>query len=164
MSESSNTNNHGVWLYRVGPLEDEDNVVEPDIKRIDDSEEAMTCQKGGKIKCHSSAYCQDTALGFCCICKEGFYGNGYSCIKNDVPLRVIGMITGNIGNDSLNTQLQSYVVLADGRSYTAVSPLDGFLGRNMQYLEIIGNTVGWLFAKPMGKNLNGYQVKYKSIL
>ena len=132
--------------------------MEPDIKRIEDPEEAMTCQKGGKIKCHSSAYCEDTALGFCCICKQGFYGNGYSCIKNDAPMRVTGSITGQIGNDSLNSQLQSYVVMADGRSYSAISPLDSVLGGKMQLLEIIGSTVGWLFAKPMGKNLNGYQI------
>lgn len=48
--------------------------------------------------------------------------------------------------------------MVDGRSYTAVSALSADLGLKVQLLEIIGGVIGWLFAKPVGATLNGYQI------
>lgn len=112
----------------------------------------------GKLKCHSFAKCTDTSRGFCCTCNEGYYGNGYSCLKNDIPIRVSGKLTGTIGNKSLNSQLQSYVVMTDGRSYTAISPLSVEFGYPLQLIQALGGVVGWLFAKPTGNVKNGYQI------
>lgn len=109
-------------------------------------------------KGHSAAMCKDLARGFCCTCKEGFYGNGYSCIKNNIPIRVTGSITGHIGTANVASQLQAYVVMADGRVYTAISPVTSEIGPKMQLLQNIGGVIGWLFAKPLEKNLNGYQI------
>ncbi len=32
-------------------------------------------------RCHSNALCKNTAPGYCCECKDGFYGNGIDCAK-----------------------------------------------------------------------------------
>lgn len=162
LSQLSNVGVPGAWLFRVGHIQ-LDSIEEPDQVRSNESEAfaPKSCANGGNLRCHISAVCTDTASGFCCKCKDTFYGNGFSCIKNDAPLRVTGKLTGSIGDAQLNAQLQSYVVLADGRSYTAISPLDADAGHKSQLLAVsIGSVIGWLFAKPIaGDNApNGYQV------
>lgn len=164
MSQLSNVGIPGAWLFRVGHLQVEDSIEEPDQVRSAEPEilAPKTCANGGSLKCHISAVCTDTTSGFCCKCKNGFYGNGFSCIKSDAPLRVTGTLTGSIGNAQLNAQLQSYVVLADGRSYTAVSPLERDVGFKSQLLFTLGSVIGWLFAKPIASDNapNGYQVNF----
>lgn len=159
LSETSNYGQPGRWLYRVGKLSEGENVEEPD-NVLQDEEEAkpLTCASGGRLQCHSAATCEDNQDGFCCKCKDGFYGNGNSCIMNSVPIRVTGHINGRIGSETISSQLQSYVVMVDGRSYTAVSALSTELGLKVQLLEVIGGVIGWLFAKPVGTTLNGYQI------
>jgi nidogen (entactin) len=154
----------GSYLFRVGPLKDpNDNIEEPDVAvSAEEQGGVQTCSNKGRLKCHSNAFCQDAAQGFCCICKNGYYGNGYNCIKNDVPIRVSGKISGKLGDLDVNSQIQSYVVMADGRTYTAVSPLESDVSSKLQLLPILGGVIGWLFAKPMSTNLNGYQVSFKT--
>lgn len=162
LNQLSNVGIPGVWLFRVGHLQFEDSIEEPDQVRSNEAESnaPKSCANGGNLKCHVSATCTDTARGFCCKCKSGFYGNGFSCIQNDLPLRVTGKLTGSIGDAQLNAQLQSYVVLADGRTYTAISPLDADVGHKSQLLFELGSVIGWLFAKPLASDNapNGYQV------
>lgn len=154
----------GVWLFRVGPLKDaNDNIEEPDVEILtEESGEIQTCSNKGRLRCHSNAFCQDADQGFCCICKNGHYGNGYNCIKNDVPIRVSGKITGRLGNLEIDSLIQSYVVMSDGRTYTAVSPLTSEVSAKLQLLPILGGVIGWLFAKPLSTNLNGYQVRFNN--
>lgn len=157
LSDLSNYHNPGNWMFRVGPLGYEDNVEEPQI----DSEEEIvenSCKNNGKYKCHSSSDCLDTRSGFCCSCKPGFYGNGYNCVHDDIPIRVAGTIKGAIGNEQIDSQLQSYVVMADGKSYTAINPIPRKIGYQIQLLQVLGETIGWLFAKPLSDSLNGYQL------
>lgn len=162
LSVLSNNGKPGTWLFRVGPLGGEDSIEEPDQVQSQPSDflEPVSCSNGGKLKCHLSATCIDTRKGFCCKCKTGFYGNGFSCIKNDVPIRVSGKVTGYVSDTEINAQLQSYVLLTDGRSYTAVSPLTKDIGYNLQLLYSLGSAIAWLFAKPIGNEniLNGYQI------
>jgi nidogen (entactin) len=162
LSETSNCGQNGRFLYRVGKLHEDESVVEPDnINERVESEKPTSCSNGGRLLCHSSAMCEDKRdrSGFCCKCKDDFYGNGYSCIRNNIPIRVTGTISSNIGGSgSVSSSLQSYVVMVDGRAYTAISGLDGNLGPKIQLLEIIGGVIGWLFAKPIGQTLNGYQI------
>lgn len=161
LSELTNCGEPGSWLFRVGPLgvEANNNVQEPDYGSIDEVDLGVpTCASTGRLKCHSSATCIDTRRGFCCKCNKGFYGNGYSCLREEVPVRVSGKVVGRLNDISISSQLQSYVVTADGRSYTAVSPLTPNIGYSMQFLQVLGGTIGWLFAKPTGEAKNGYQV------
>lgn len=164
LNRLSNVGIPGAWLYRVGHLQYEDTIEEPDLVRSHEAEvyAPKSCANGGNLKCHISAICTDTAEGFCCKCKTGYYGNGYSCVKSDAPLRVTGTITGSIGDAKLNAQLQSYVVVADGRSYTAISPLDKDVGFKSQLLFTLGSVIGWLFAKPIANDNapNGYEVSH----
>lgn len=128
--------------------------------------EPTTCDDGGRLRCHTSARCEDGPTGYCCFCKDGFYGNGLSCLKNDAPLRVSGKVTGNINNVEIDGHVQSYVVLTDGRSYTAISPVAREIGYEAQLGAAFVNAIGWLFAKPSGKDAtpNGYQVRsYRSL-
>lgn len=119
-----------------------------------------SCEDGGRLRCHTSARCEDNVNGYCCHCKDGFYGNGLSCLKNDVPLRVSGKVTGVINSIAINSHLQSYVVLTDGRAYSAISPLPSEIGFSTQLGAVFNNVIGWLFAKTSDSNSipNGYQV------
>lgn len=157
LTVSSNVGEPGEWLFKVGPFDQDGNVQEPNV-HDEGSHEPRSCADGGHFKCHSAATCTDTRTGYCCSCKAGYYGNGYSCVKNDVPMRVIGSIKGTLNHWTVDSQMQSYVVMADGRTYTALSPLEGDLGTTLQLAQTIGASVGWLFAKPIGNVLNGYQI------
>lgn len=159
LSETSNFGQPGRWLYRVGKLAEDESIVEPDnAPRQEEIVTPSSCSGGGRLQCHSMATCEDVQDGFCCKCKDGYYGNGYSCIKNTVPIRVTGAITGHISSTSIQAQLQAYIVMVDGRSYTAISALNAESGPKVQLLEIIGGVIGWIFAKPVGSSLNGYQI------
>lgn len=167
----TNCGEPGSWLFRIGPLgvEPTSNVQEPDYGSTNEGDVGVpTCATNGRLKCHSSATCVDTRKGFCCKCNKGYYGNGYSCLKDDAPVRVSGKVVGTLNDIPISSQLQSYVVMVDGRSYTAVSPLVANIGNNMQILQVLGGTIGWLFAKPSGDVKNGYQVRqfyrYSSVL
>lgn len=101
----------------------------------------------------------DYLEGICCQCKDEYYGNGKTCIKDDVPLRVHGKIFGDINGITINdVNIQAYVVMADGRSYTALSQGPQEIGSSLQSLNILGGVIGWLFAKPVGNVKNGYQL------
>lgn len=158
----SNVDIPGLWLYRVGHLQYEDSIEEPDKVHSIESLQSLqkTCSAGGRLKCHINAICTDTSTGFCCKCVKNFYGNGFNCIKNDAPIRVAGKLTGQINDVEIESQIQSYVVLNDGRSYTSISPLPQEIGNSTQLLISFGNVIGWLFAKPVGDDNvpNGYQV------
>lgn len=158
LTEYSNHGQPGSWLYRIGKLGFEDNVVEPDTADSNKQKRPVKCSDGGRLKCHTQAVCTDTQAGYCCKCKTGYYGNGYSCVKNDSPIRVSGDVRGTIGNDRVDAQIQSYVVLSDGRSYTAVSPLSENVGFKTQLLSSLGEGIGWIFAKPMAGYSNGYEL------
>lgn len=164
MNQLSNNGKPGSWIFRVGHLGFEDSIEQPNQAKYFEQtvEHPRSCSSGGKLKCHISAECRDTRLSFACQCKRGYYGNGYNCIKNDVPLRVSGQVTGKINNIPLKAQLQSYVVLSDGRTYTAISPLDSAIGHSTQLVPAFGSAIGWLFAKPIANDNapNGYQVRF----
>lgn len=48
--------------------------------------------------------------------------------------------------------------MSDGRAYTAISKIPEEIGYSIQSLQILGATIGWVFAKPIGNALNGYQI------
>lgn len=160
MSQISNHGRPGSWIYRVGPIPYEENIEEPDTTRFPETNvEPRSCAEGGRLKCHISATCQDTRYGYSCRCKSSYYGNGQTCIKNDVPVRVSGQIAGRVSDIDVKALIQSYVVLSDGRSYTAINPVDANIGFSTQLAHSLGYAIGWLFAKPIGNDSpNGYEV------
>lgn len=152
----------GKYVFRVGDIPVDGNVAVPDQydqTEVEVEEESKTCAQSGPSVCHMQARCVDYQAGICCQCIEGFYGNGKSCIKNDVPLRVHGKLNGVLNDISLNdVDIQAYVVVADGRAYTALSLAPPTLGSSLQFLHVLGDVVGWMFAKPSGVAKNGYQL------
>lgn len=159
LSQRSNYGVPGLWIYRVTTATPEENVAEPEhIPHEDDQYHLETCSSIGHLRCHSAAKCVNQNVGFCCVCHSGYYGNGFSCIKKDGAIRVSGKITGELGSQSVSTQLQAYVLITDGRSYTAISPLSENLGYSLQLVSVLAAPIGWLFAKPSGDADNGYQV------
>ncbi|XP_063376087.1 nidogen [Cydia fagiglandana] len=158
----SNTQEPGKYVYRVGNVMQDGNVVVPDLynqSEEESEEESRTCAQSGPSVCHIKARCVDYQAGICCQCNEGYYGNGKSCVKEDVPLRVHGKLNGVVNDVSLNdVDIQAYVVVADGRSYTALSQTPAALGNNLQLVHVLGGVIGWLFAKPLGDASNGYQL------
>nr|XP_012544559.2 low density lipoprotein receptor isoform X1 [Bombyx mori] len=158
----TNTHEPGKYVFRVGTIPRDSNIAVPDEyneTEIEIAEESKTCAQSGPSVCHMQARCVDYQAGICCQCSEGFYGNGKSCIKNDVPLRVHGKLNGVLNDVHLNdVDIQSYVVVADGRAYTALSLTPPVLGSSLQLLNIMGSVVGWLFAKPSSTAKNGYQL------
>ncbi|KAL4705359.1 hypothetical protein ACJJTC_006845 [Scirpophaga incertulas] len=158
----SNTHEPGKYVFRVGNISYDGNVAVPDQynqNEVEVEEESKTCAQSGLSVCHIQARCVDYQAGICCKCNEGFYGNGKSCIKNDVPLRVHGKVNGVINTINLNdVDIQAYVVVADGRSYTALSLAPQNLGGSLQLLNVLGGVIGWLFAKPFGTANNGYEL------
>lgn len=161
LTETSNYGVNGRWLYRVGKLEDGESPREPDnVRVVEEKSNPTSCAAGGRLECNSAATCEDNAngYGFCCKCKDGYYGNGYNCVKSSVPIRVTGSVSGHIGEAQIQAQIQSYIVTSDGKSYTAMTPVSAEAGTKIQILQIIGGVIGWVFAKPVGSVLNGFQI------
>ncbi|XP_070160368.1 nidogen isoform X1 [Polyergus mexicanus] len=155
----SNVNRPGEWLFQVGPIDEGENIKVPD--NIEDTmtmHQAASCRTGATT-CHSKATCIDYEIGFCCSCKQGYFGNGKSCQPNDVPLRVIGRISGTLnGVEFPSRDLQCYVQTKDGRTYTALSRVPQEIGASFQLLGNLGGVIGWLFAKPVSDTENGYEL------
>ncbi|XP_030387552.1 nidogen-1 [Scaptodrosophila lebanonensis] len=161
LSESTNLGVPGVWLYAAGPLAEGENVRIPDNAetRTESPALAQTCNANSH-QCDTHAQCHDKAEGYCCVCQPGYYGNGRACIANDVPIRVTGSLEGDLNGVPVDerAKLQSYVVTSDARSYTAVNPVSTELGAQLRLVLPLLTTIGWLFAKPVGGAVNGYQL------
>ncbi|XP_047349033.1 nidogen-like isoform X1 [Vespa velutina] len=155
----SNINRPGHWVFQVGPIADGEDVKTPDsIEDTTGGSQTPSCRTGATT-CHSKATCIDYEVGFCCSCKQGFFGNGKSCQPNDVPLRVIGRISGTINEIEFPSRdLQCYVQTKDGRTYTALSRVPEEIGASFQLLSNLGGVIGWLFAKPVSETKNGYEL------
>ncbi|KAG0718545.1 Nidogen-1 [Chionoecetes opilio] len=156
----SNCGIPGVWIYRIGQLSLNENVQNPDIN-VDDvtSQEAdaiQSCAVGGSL-CHSDAVCIDHTPGFCCRCEDDYLGNGINCIPKGEPMRVTGKVIGNINGVKLtDSDLHSYVLTAEGRSYTAISRIPSQIGYDLQSITAIGTGIAWLFASPVNNVMNGF--------
>ncbi|XP_067632308.1 nidogen [Eurosta solidaginis] len=161
LTENSNIGVPGVWVFHVGALAEGANVQVPaDQEHLNIVPHAPTCAESGHKTCNYNADCIDKSDGFCCICHEGFYGNGKACLKNDYPMRVTGTLAGEINGLPIDerAKLQSYVVTADSRSYTAINPLSAELGAQLRLALPIFSSIGWLFAKSLNGAANGYQL------
>ncbi|XP_055844411.1 nidogen-like [Episyrphus balteatus] len=158
----SNIGIDGVFLYRVGLLDNDSNISDEDIqKTINDIAPQMSCAEGGIKKCDSWAACYDISDDFCCKCYKGYYGNGLSCIKTSVPIRVSGLLSGEINNQPIDkpTNIESIIDLKNGLSTTSINSISDELGSQLKLALPVFSSIGWLFAKPLSpKFMNGYQL------
>ncbi|CAM4648270.1 unnamed protein product [Leuciscus chuanchicus] len=114
-------------------------------------------------QCSQNAHCTDYSTGFCCHCNSGFYGNGHHCLPNGAPHRVNGKVRGTVLVGGTAVQLDSidlhaYIVVGDGRAYTAISEVPEPVGWALMPVAPIGGLFGWLFALELPNSLNGFSI------
>ncbi|KAM4690530.1 nidogen-2 [Rhinophrynus dorsalis] len=121
-----------------------------------------TCERNHG-KCSHHAFCTDYTSGFCCHCQEDYYGNGIHCLPKGAPQRVNGKVSGNIlvGQTPVTfsgADLHSYIVVNDGRAYTAISHVPEPASWSLTPLLPIGGLFGWLFALEKPGHQNGFSI------
>uniref|UniRef100_A0A665TBV2 Nidogen 2a (osteonidogen) n=1 Tax=Echeneis naucrates TaxID=173247 RepID=A0A665TBV2_ECHNA len=114
-------------------------------------------------QCSQNAFCTDYATGFCCHCQPGFYGNGHHCLPEGAPQRVSGKVSGTVTVGSTPVQLNdidlhAYIVVGDGRAYTAISEVPEPVGWALMPVAPIGELFGWLFALELPNSQAGFKV------
>ncbi|KAM9293960.1 nidogen-2 [Gastrophryne carolinensis] len=113
--------------------------------------------------CSPYATCTDYSTGFCCHCQDTHYGNGIHCLSKGAPHRVNGKVTGNllVGQTPVSfngIDLHAYIVVNDGRAYTAISQVPDPASWSLTPLTAIGGLFGWLFALEKPGHQNGFSV------
>ncbi|XP_070786559.1 nidogen-2 [Enoplosus armatus] len=126
------------------------------------TENKETCARFQQ-QCSQNAFCSDYATGFCCHCRPGFYGNGRHCLPEGAPQRVSGKVSGTVTVGSTpvelnNIDLHAYIVVGDGRAYTAVSEVPEPVGWALMPLAPIGELFGWLFALELPNSQAGFKM------
>uniref|UniRef100_A0AAY4AKV7 Nidogen-2 n=1 Tax=Denticeps clupeoides TaxID=299321 RepID=A0AAY4AKV7_9TELE len=121
-----------------------------------------TCQRF-RQQCSHNADCADYSTGFCCHCRAGFFGNGRHCLPNGAPQRVNGKVSGTmmVGGTPVElnaVDLHAYIVVGDGRAYTAISEVPEPVGWALMPVAPIGGLFGWLFALQLPNSHNGFAV------
>ncbi|XP_063804473.1 nidogen-2 [Pseudophryne corroboree] len=113
--------------------------------------------------CSQNAFCTDYSTGFCCHCQDNFYGNGIHCLPKGAPHRVNGKVSGSllVGQTPVRfdgIDLHAYIVVNDGRAYTAISQVPEPASWSLTPLTAIGGLFGWLFALEKPGHQNGFSV------
>ncbi|XP_005996047.1 nidogen-2 [Latimeria chalumnae] len=126
------------------------------------TDDRETCQRK-QGQCSQYAFCVDYSTGFCCHCQSGYYGNGQHCLPEGAPHRVNGKVSGRLlvgqtAVDFSNVDLHAYVVVNDGRIYTAISDIPEPAGWALLPLSTIGGLFGWLFALEKPGFENGFSI------
>uniref|UniRef100_A0A5S6R3I4 Nidogen-1 n=1 Tax=Trichuris muris TaxID=70415 RepID=A0A5S6R3I4_TRIMR len=118
---------------------------EPDDREIYHSGPTDHCRH-----CSAAATCENFQEGSCCKCRPGYVGDGVECTKEEEAQRLSGRLTGRLnGVDITDSELHTYAVLTDGRTYTAFSRVPQEIGPSMLLLSTLGSIMGWIFGKPM---------------
>ncbi|XP_045910162.1 nidogen-2 isoform X6 [Micropterus dolomieu] len=143
----------------VVSVEEEENFDTGVIQYTTENKE--TCARFQQ-QCSQNAFCSDYATGFCCHCRPGFYGNGRQCLPDGAPQRVSGKMSGTVTVGSTpvklnNIDLHAYIVVGDGRAYTAISEVPEPLGWALMPLAPIGELFGWLFALELPNSQAGFK-------
>ncbi|XP_075905454.1 nidogen-2 isoform X3 [Nelusetta ayraudi] len=157
---------------RPGPaaLSPDSHVVAVDEEDVDldtrviqyTTENKETCARFQQ-QCSQNALCSDYATGFCCHCQPGFYGNGRHCLPDGAPQRVSGKVSGTVmvGTTPVelgNIDLHAYIVVGDGRAYTAISEVPEPVGWALMPVAPIGELFGWLFALELPNSQAGFKI------
>nr|XP_049609352.1 nidogen-2 isoform X3 [Syngnathus scovelli] len=125
------------------------------------TENKETCARFQQ-QCSQNAFCSDYATGFCCHCRPGYYGNGRHCLPDAAPQRVSGKLSGTVTVgltpvELNNIDLHAYIVVGDGRAYTAVSEIPEPVGWALMPAAPIGELFGWLFALELPNSQAGFK-------
>ncbi|VDM98973.1 unnamed protein product [Thelazia callipaeda] len=109
---------------------------------------------------HYFNLCIDYNPGYCCECLSGYYGNGEECLRNGEPQRINGAFEGVVNGEEIGrAELHTYVMVEEGRSYTALSQIPRHLGPSLLLVNVIGGAMGWLFAKVVSPtSYNGFML------
>ncbi|CAL1530382.1 unnamed protein product [Lymnaea stagnalis] len=160
----SNVNFPGVWMYHIGNTRN-GNVRPADLNTGEVTLFDVETPQDGCVQsaytCHQNAQCIDNDVGSCCACVPPFYGNGLACLEPGVAQKLNGRVYGNLNGITLDNDLNihTYVVITDGRTYSAISRVPEILGPALETLNSIGGIIGWLFAVPMNPHAkNGYSL------
>ncbi|XP_055019138.1 nidogen-2 [Boleophthalmus pectinirostris] len=140
---------------------DEDEVFDTGVIQYT-TENKETCARFQQ-QCSQNAICSDYDTGFCCHCKSGFYGNGRQCLPDGAPQRVSGKVSGTITVGSTpvlldHVDLHAYIVVGDGRAYTAISKVPDSIGWALMPASPIGELFGWLFALELPNSQAGFKI------
>ncbi|XP_006108323.1 nidogen-1-like, partial [Myotis lucifugus] len=143
---------------------DVDEVEESEVVFSYNTDSRPTCANS-RHQCSVHAECRDYATGFCCSCVAGYTGNGRQCVAEGSPQRVNGKVKGRIfvGSSPVpvvfeNTDLHSYVVMNQGRSYTAISTIPETVGYSLLPLAPVGGIIGWMFAVEQDGFRHGFSI------
>uniref|UniRef100_A0A3B4U6N2 Nidogen 2 n=1 Tax=Seriola dumerili TaxID=41447 RepID=A0A3B4U6N2_SERDU len=144
----------------VVSVDEED--VDFDTGAINVSFLSLSCSRFQQ-QCSQNAICSDYATGFCCHCRPGFYGNGRHCLPEGAPQRVSGKVSGTVTVGSTpvhlnNIDLHAYIVVGDGRAYTAISEVPEPVGWALMPVAPIGELFGWLFALELPNSQAGFKI------
>uniref|UniRef100_A0A3B4WGN0 Nidogen 2 n=1 Tax=Seriola lalandi dorsalis TaxID=1841481 RepID=A0A3B4WGN0_SERLL len=144
----------------VVSVDEED--VDFDTGAINVSFLSLSCSRFQQ-QCSQNAICSDYTTGFCCHCRPGFYGNGRHCLPDGAPQRVSGKVSGTVTVGSTpvhlnNIDLHAYIVVGDGRAYTAISEVPEPVGWALMPVAPIGELFGWLFALELPNSQAGFKI------
>uniref|UniRef100_A0AAX7TPK5 Nidogen 2a (osteonidogen) n=1 Tax=Astatotilapia calliptera TaxID=8154 RepID=A0AAX7TPK5_ASTCA len=157
----------GLWLFHTGNRYSFDNIVPASIKGPVSTPPTVGYDSHMVIlflqQCSQNAFCTDYATGFCCHCQPGFYGNGRQCLPDGAPQRVSGKVSGTVYVGSTpvslnNIDLHAYIVVGDGRAYTAISEVPEPVGWALMPVAPIGELFGWLFALELQNSQAGFKL------
>ncbi|AWO95644.1 putative nidogen-2 [Scophthalmus maximus] len=144
----------------VVSVEDEDVDFDTGVIQYT-TENKETCARFQQ-QCSQNSFCSDYATGYCCHCRPGFYGNGRHCLPEGAPQRVSGKVSGTVTVGSTpvslnNIDLHAYIVVGDGRAYTAISEVPEPVGWALMPVAPIGELFGWLFALELPNSQAGFK-------
>ncbi|KAM5129328.1 nidogen-2 [Mantella aurantiaca] len=150
-------------IYRSGRLfgSEEEGGLDTDVLTFNPVRRETCDRQPGH--CSIYAFCTDYATGFCCHCQDSYYGNGVHCLPKGAPHRVNGKVSGNliVGQTPVTfdgIDLHAYIVVNDGRAYTAISQVPEPASWSLTPLTAIGGLFGWLFALEKPGHQNGFSV------
>eukprot|EP00057_Strongylocentrotus_purpuratus_P013118 XP_011667592.1 PREDICTED: nidogen-1 isoform X1 [Strongylocentrotus purpuratus] len=108
--------------------------------------------------CSVDGRCVPYPTGHCCACNEGFMGNGIHCLSINDNGRMNGRVNGTINGVTIPDEvyLHTFIMGGGGRTFTAISPVPSSIAYSMQILLPIGELMGWMFAEPAAKGINGF--------
>ncbi|KJH50181.1 G2F domain protein [Dictyocaulus viviparus] len=147
----------------TSPVEHEEPSSEPKHepdRHHENKPHVTNCASAGEEACNQNAVCRDYTSGFCCECRNEYYGNGKECLKKGDPQRISGSFEGVINEISIDrTDLHTFITPTDGNVYSTISKIPSNLGYPFLLLNPIGSIMGWLFAEVQSPSVyNGFQL------